>query len=796
MSEKTLNTRLQVKRDTETNWGKATNFIPKAGEPIFYTDLKKFKIGDGITTVNNLPFIKEDYAGKEEGPTESLSQTIYDKCSQHLCYFQTPESNETPPDGIIDDSYLIMPNNEGKSGGILNFVQNGQDIFEADKIYKITLMIGFHTGTQITQRNTIDTDTSYINCGDSHGVTTFEDDNTKMVYVGKINTSRSPQIQCMILPNPISIVYQYIKIEKINIDYKDGIITGEAKERYDNYENDKLSKSGDTMSGDLSMSSNQIKDLATPTLDTDAATKKYVDDHSSSTNLVFYGVCDTAAATANKVCTLINSTGFSLSAGVTIIVKFTNNNSKSNPTLNVNNTGALPMYQYGTTVMATANETSGWLAGACVMLTYDGNGWVRDQGFNTNSTYYYSAIICSTSSSTAAKTGTTHNYNPNLHTYIVILMRNANIAKSALTLEVSPGTAKPIYINGQPSSATNYALPLGSYLVYYDGENYYFNTDGKLYVPDPTDDYDAVNYKTYKTYAEGGENNDVTEIASSQSWMNYDKLDTDTSTAYSSWDGLTTLDDTKYLSWSHNPFGTITDRKKFNTCFYWFDADITKTYKITICPSVSFFSFDADSIITSSDSSASFTYSSNKLTFIGKLPDNDFTFTGGISEEGGEGIYVNICEYSQEQDGIISGTDKAKYDKYQSDIFYASALADSAQTVANAAQSTANSAFTKANAALPKTGGTMTGALTLNSTLTAKSTTTLKGNVNYDPTSTSYKFNMNNHKIEGVSDPTANNDAANKKYVDDQFAKLGHSTLVWTRTDGTTFNEDVVVWNS
>ena len=42
--------------------------------------------------------------------------------------------------------------------------------------------------------------------------------------------------------------------------------------------NAKLSKWGDTMTGELDMGDNKITDLARPSNDTDAATKKYVDD--------------------------------------------------------------------------------------------------------------------------------------------------------------------------------------------------------------------------------------------------------------------------------------------------------------------------------------------------------------------------------------------------------------------------------------------------------------------------------------------------------------------------------------
>ena len=48
--------RIKQKTDTSTNWAKATNFVPLKGELIVYSDLKKIKIGDGTTKVNDLAF--------------------------------------------------------------------------------------------------------------------------------------------------------------------------------------------------------------------------------------------------------------------------------------------------------------------------------------------------------------------------------------------------------------------------------------------------------------------------------------------------------------------------------------------------------------------------------------------------------------------------------------------------------------------------------------------------------------------------------------------------------------------
>ena len=57
-------TRIQQKHATSTDWAKATNFTPLDGEIIIYTDLNKFKIGDGITKINDLKFTDENKQDK------------------------------------------------------------------------------------------------------------------------------------------------------------------------------------------------------------------------------------------------------------------------------------------------------------------------------------------------------------------------------------------------------------------------------------------------------------------------------------------------------------------------------------------------------------------------------------------------------------------------------------------------------------------------------------------------------------------------------------------------------------
>ena len=65
MAEKTIKSRLQMKNDTEANWKKAVNFVPKAGELIIYNiddehRAQRIKVGNGEDNVNDLPFVEQD----------------------------------------------------------------------------------------------------------------------------------------------------------------------------------------------------------------------------------------------------------------------------------------------------------------------------------------------------------------------------------------------------------------------------------------------------------------------------------------------------------------------------------------------------------------------------------------------------------------------------------------------------------------------------------------------------------------------------------------------------------------
>lgn len=103
-----------------------------------------------------------------------------------------------------------------------------------------------------------------------------------------------------------------------------------------------------------------------------------------SANRFNYGTCSTAAGTAAKT---VACSGFSLATGAEITVKFTVTNTASSPTLNVNSTGAKPIYYNGAAISAgylKANKT--------YSFRYNGTQYDLVGDVDTNTTYSLSSL--------------------------------------------------------------------------------------------------------------------------------------------------------------------------------------------------------------------------------------------------------------------------------------------------------------------------------------------------------------------------------------------------------------------
>lgn len=103
---------------------------------------------------------------------------------------------------------------------------------------------------------------------------------------------------------------------------------------------------------------------------------------------MLYGTCSTEAATAAKVSTI---SGFSLYTGVIVSIKFKVTNTAASPTLNINSTGAKPIYYRGAAI------TAGYLAAnRTYAFVYNGTQWefMGDINTDTFDRTRYAGNIC------------------------------------------------------------------------------------------------------------------------------------------------------------------------------------------------------------------------------------------------------------------------------------------------------------------------------------------------------------------------------------------------------------------
>lgn len=92
---------------------------------------------------------------------------------------------------------------------------------------------------------------------------------------------------------------------------------------------------------------------------------------------LYVATCSTAAGTAAKVATVINSQGFTLTTGAMVLVLFRNANSAAVPTLNVNSTGARGIFAPDALTSAESVLINQWSVHEAVLFVYDGNQWLN-----------------------------------------------------------------------------------------------------------------------------------------------------------------------------------------------------------------------------------------------------------------------------------------------------------------------------------------------------------------------------------------------------------------------------------
>ena len=160
-----------------------------------------------------------------------------------------------------------------------------------------------------------------------------------------------------------------------------------------------------------------------------------------------------------------------LSTGLKIAYKVPIAGGSSSTYLNINGLGTKYIRRND------GNTTTHLPANTVVFLAYDGTYW-RWADYDSNSTYSGMVTAYINNAADAAKTAASTNFKLTNGITIILSNNAANTRAAALTLNVNSTGAKPLYINGEISSATNYTIPVGTYFCHYDGTNWNLWTDG------------------------------------------------------------------------------------------------------------------------------------------------------------------------------------------------------------------------------------------------------------------------------------------------------------------------------
>lgn len=90
---------------------------------------------------------------------------------------------------------------------------------------------------------------------------------------------------------------------------------------------------------------------------------------------VAYAICDTAAATPDKVAVISGNDSWTLQVGSIVMVYFSISNSASNVTLNVNDSGAYPIWYNNAEYTSTSTAYTGY-AKRVIIYMFNGTHWV------------------------------------------------------------------------------------------------------------------------------------------------------------------------------------------------------------------------------------------------------------------------------------------------------------------------------------------------------------------------------------------------------------------------------------
>ena len=252
--------RLQLRRGTAADWT-SVNPVLAAGEMGVETDTRKVKVGDGATSWSGLDYIASDSPAISEIAQDAINEALVAGTGITKSYDDAGNTITVSVDTttIATQSYV-----DQATANIVTLDAN-------QTLTAKTLASPSLTGTPIAPTAAAGTDTTQL------ATTAFVQDAIEIV-VGAA-------------PGALNTLAEIAASLNDDADLS-GTLTNSISE--------KVSKSGDTMSGVLNMNTSKITSLGTATTDFDAANKLYVDQrayeavgsHDTTTNI--HGIADTA----------------------------------------------------------------------------------------------------------------------------------------------------------------------------------------------------------------------------------------------------------------------------------------------------------------------------------------------------------------------------------------------------------------------------------------------------------------------------------------------------------------------
>lgn len=189
---------------------------------------------------------------------------------------------------------------------------------------------------------------------------------------------------------------------------------------------------------------------------------------------VAYAICDTAAATAAKVAAISGNDSWTLQVGSIVMVYFSISNTAKNVTLNVNDSGAYPIWYNNAEYASNGTAYTGY-AKRVIEYMFNGTHWVwMGASYDSNTTYKNVSLghgyaTCSTAAATAAKVGTLASYALTLGG-IVAVKFTYDVPANA-TLNINSKGAKNIFYRGAKITAG--VIKAGDIATFiYDGTQY------------------------------------------------------------------------------------------------------------------------------------------------------------------------------------------------------------------------------------------------------------------------------------------------------------------------------------